>query len=739
MLKLVDIKKSYTTGDFTQVALNKVNLEFRQNEFVTILGPSGCGKTTLLNIIGGLDQYDEGDLIINGKSTKNFSEQEWDMYRNNSIGFIFQTHNLIPHLSVLQNVEMGMTLSGISRQESKARAIEVLNEVGLGDHIHKRPNQLSGGQSQRVAIARALANNPDVILADEPTGSLDSVTSVQIMELIKRIAKEKLVIMVSHNSELAKTYSNRIIKLKDGEVTDDSRPIVDEIEDTTKFSLKKTAMSYKTAFISSINNIKTKLGRTLLTAFAGSIGIIGIALILSLSNGLDQEISNFEQDTLAGYPISITSSRLDFDKIRQAGVEDLIAYPDDQFATAYDENRLASFLTENIITDDYVNYVKDYVNNISPDTIAGVKYTHAMNFSLLTYVSTDVYSGYVPLYSESIDGEEDNSSSPFASMASFFTLLPDGDVFNNNYDILYGNYPSDNVNSTSFEVVLVVDEYNRIYTSTLQALGFDPTTETEFQFSDIVGKTFKLYVGSYNPLTSDGSEGIDITISGIIRMQDGSNVSLLYNGLGYTSSLVNYIESNYPTEVGPINSIYIYPNDFDSKDTLKKYLDAYNDGLASDDPSRIEYIDQSATFTSMVGGVIDTISIVLIAFAAISLVVSSIMISIITYISVLERIKEIGVLRALGARKKDISRVFNTENIIIGLVAGLVGIGVSLVLIIPINIIIERLADMPNVAKLSVFHGLFLVSISIVLAFVAGLVPSRMASKKDPVIALRTE
>ncbi len=739
MLKLVNIEKSYTVGDFSQKALNKVSLDFRQNEFVTILGPSGCGKTTMLNIIGGLDHYDQGDLVISGKSTKNFSEEEWDMYRNNSIGFIFQSHNLIPHLSVLQNVEMGMTLSGLSRHDSKKRAIEVLTEVGLAEHIYKRPNQLSGGQSQRVAIARALANNPDVVLADEPTGSLDSVTSVQILELIKKIAKDKLVIMVTHNDELAKTYSSRIIRLKDGVVVDDSNPIKQDNEMNTTFSLKKTAMSYKTAFISSINNIKTKIGRTLLTAFAGSIGIIGIALILSLSNGLDQEIANFEQDTLAGYPISITSSRLDFDKIRQAGVEELTPYPSDMFATAYDENQLASYFTENIITTDYVDYVEDYVNNISPDTIAGVKYVHAINMSLLTYVETDIYSGYVPLYSESTDPETDTPTSPFAQMGSFFTLLPDGSVFSNNYEVLYGNYPENDSETGDYQVVLVVDEYNRIYSSTLQALGFDPDTETEFQFSDIVGQTFKLYIGEYNVLTSDGDEGIDITISGIIRMIDGSNVSLLYNGLGYTSDLVSYIETTYPEEVGPINAIYVYPNDFDSKDDIKTYLDAYNDGLASDDPTRIEYIDQAATFTSMVGGVIDTISIVLIAFAAISLVVSSIMISIITYISVLERIKEIGVLRALGARKKDISRVFNTENVIIGLGAGLVGIGVSLLLMIPINIIIEKLADMPNVAKLSFLHAFSLVSISIVLAFVAGLVPARMAAKKDPVIALRTE
>lgn len=738
MLKLVGIKKTYEVGDFKQVALNEVSLEFRQNEFVTILGPSGCGKTTLLNIIGGLDHYDQGDLIISGKSTKNFIEEEWDMYRNNSIGFIFQSHNLIPHLSILQNVEMGMTLSGISASETRRRAVEVLTEVGLVDHIHKHPNQLSGGQSQRVAVARALANDPDVILADEPTGSLDSVTSVQILDLIKKIARDKLVIMVTHNAELAEEYSSRIIRLKDGEVLDDTNPVKEMKEMKTTFSLKKTAMNYRTAFISSINNIRTKIGRTLLTAFAGSIGIIGIALILALSNGLDKEISKFEQDTLAGYPIMISSSRIDFEKIRQAGVEDMTPYPEEQFATAYDQHRLSSFFTENTITDEYVNYVNDYVINIAPETISGTKFVHKMNFSLLSYVDTDLYTGYVPLYSETIDSDG-APASPFAMMGSFLTLIPDGEVFPNNYEVLYGTYPSSDLSSGPFEVVLVVDEYNRIYSSTLQALGFDPETQTEFLFSDLVGKTFKLYIGEYNPLSSDGSTGLDIEISGIIRMKDGSNVVLLYNGLGYTSDLVNYIETNYPTEVGDISSIFIYPKNFDDKDDLKTYLDDYNTGLTADDPTRIEFVDQAATFTSMVGGVIDTISIVLIAFAAISLIVSSIMIAIITYISVLERIKEIGVLRALGARKKDISRVFNTENIIIGFVSGMVGIGVSLLMIIPINFIIERLADMPNVAKLAFYHAAFLVGISVLLAFVAGLIPARIASNKDPVEALRTE
>jgi len=737
MLKLLNISKSYVTGDFTQKALDNVSLDFRENEFVTILGPSGCGKTTLLNIIGGLDHYDSGDLKISGKSTKDFTEEEWDMYRNNTIGFIFQSHNLIPHLSVLQNVELGLTLSGVKAKERKERATALLEKVGLAEHINKRPNQLSGGQSQRVAIARALVNNPDVVLADEPTGSLDSVTSVQILDLIKEIAKDKLVIMVTHNAELAEKYSTRIVRLKDGQVTDDTNPVKTESDLKQELVLKKTSMSYKTAIISALNNIKTKLGRTLLTAFAGSIGIIGIALILSLSNGMDQQINDFERETLAGYPITISDSRLDIDKMMSAYEDNMEAYPDTEYATAYDENRLANYFVSNIITDDYITYVKDYVDNIAPDTIRGVKYVHNINMTLLRY-DADTAS-YVSVYTESKDASTQTSSSIFSFTSKFFTLLPDGEVFSDNYDLIYGSMPENDSVNGKFQVVLVVDEYNRIYKTTLSnRLGFDTDNETEFYFSDIVGKDFTLYVGEYDE-TTDLSNTIDIEISGIIRIKEGSSVNLLYNGFGYDSSLVDYIEANYPNEIGDVNSIYIYPNDFDAKEELKTYLDAYNDQFETDSLSRIEYVDQAATFVTMVQGVINTISIVLIAFAGISLVVSSIMIAIITYISVLERIKEIGVLRALGARKKDVSRVFNAENLVIGLGSGIVGIVIAFGLIIPINIIIEHYADMPNVARLSILHAIFLVAISIALAYIAGLIPAMMAAKKDPVVALRTE
>ena len=738
MLKLKDIRKSYTIGDFSQHALDGITVNFKEKDFVAVLGPSGCGKTTLLNVIGGLDHPDDGDLQINGRSTKNFKDSDWDMYRNNSIGFIFQSHNLISHLSVLQNVEMGLTLSGVSKSERRNRAEEVLTKVGLKDHIHKRPNQLSGGQSQRVAIARALANNPEIILADEPTGSLDSETSVQIMELIKEIAKEKLVILVTHDSELANQYAKRLIKLKEGKITSDSRPVKLKEDSGKGIGLKKTSMSFKTAFISSINNIRTKLGRTILTAFAGSIGIIGIALILSLSNGLDQQIQNFEEETLSGYPIEITESKLDFSKMSEIGQDELEAYPESDYAIMFDESRFTSFLQPNYITDDYLNYVYDYVNNEGIDTLSGVKYEKYINMSLLNYMNIGPTSAYIPVYSESIDPNEDTDIGPAAQLADLITLLPDGDVFGDNYDLIYGELPENDLENKEIEMVLVVDQYNRLFKSMLEnVLNLDVENDETFNFSDIVGKTYKLYIGEYNVLTSDVDEAFNVTISGIIRNKEQSNVSLLFNGFGYTSDINDFIYSNYPDDVGDIKSISLYANDFDDKEIVKDYLDAYNIGLTEE--NQIDYIDRAATFTAMIGGVIDTISIVLIAFAGISLVVSSIMISIITYVSVIERTKEIGVLRALGARKKDISRIFNVENILIGFGSGFVGVTISLILIIPINLIIEHFSDMPNVANLAPQAALALIVISIILAVIAGLIPARMAAKKDPVIALRTE
>ena len=737
MLKLTNISKTYTIGDFSQNALDQVNLEFRQKEFVTVLGPSGGGKTTLLNVIGGLDHADQGDLIINGESTKSFTDREWDMYRNNSIGFIFQSHNLISHLSILQNVEMGLSLSGSNSQDKRKRAKDLLDKVGLIDHIHKKPNQLSGGQSQRVAIARALANNPDIILADEPTGSLDTDTGKQILDLIKEIAEDKLVIMVTHDAEMAYQYANRIIKIKDGKITDDSNPIKHDLEESGKLNLKKTAMSYWTAFISSINNIQTKLGRTILTAFAGSIGIIGIALILSLSNGMDQEISKFERETLSSYPVTIDQIYIDFAGFfnYQASRDALEEHPDTDYITP-EKNIFEENTKINMIDDNYIKYINDYIETAGQETLSGYKFNYRIAMSLLSMIDGE----YEVVHEET---KAPSGSSSFGGMDSALplSLKPEGQVFDDNYELLQGQMPVNDFQNKQLEVLLAISDYNQISIDYLESLGFDVDSfedDTQIQFSELIGKELKLYIGDYEKSSSDLNDAYTVTISGIIRTKPDTNISLfMQNGLIYSSEIEEYLMNNYPSEIGGISSISLYPNDFSGKGDLLEYLDAYNDG--KNETQSIFYNDQAALFTSISSGIIDAISIVLIAFASISLVVSSIMISIITYVSVLERTKEIGVLRALGARKKDISRVFNTENIIIGFSAGLVGIIITLLLMIPLNIILENLSEIPNIAKLSLLHIVSLITISVFLAFLAGLIPARMAAKKDPVEALRTE
>lgn len=740
MLKLKNISKTYQVGEFRQRALDGVSVAFRKSEFVMVLGPSGCGKTTLLNVIGGLDHYDEGDLEILGKSTKHFQDREWDMYRNNSIGFIFQSHNLIPHLSILQNVEMGLALSGIPAAERHHRAKDVLIKVGLEEHIHKRPNQLSGGQSQRVAIARALATDPDIILADEPTGSLDSMTSVQVLDLIREIAKDKLVIMVTHNSELAAKYATRIIRLKDGRIIDDTNPVQEEQELKSTFALKKTAMTFGTALVSSLNNIKTKLGRTLLTAFAGSIGIIGIALILALSTGMDQQIADFEQNAIAEYPIEVEERNIDFMRMRSMMTDqvDLTAFPEEKNAYVYASSHLADLIKINVITEQYETWVQEYAAGAGKDLITGLRIDRYVDMSLLLPQGAGTY---LPVYQETKDN---GPVSPGGAISiGFFNRLPQGLILGNTYDVLEGSLPLSDPENGSFEVVLVVDEYNRIYDQVLMKLGYPMLAEGEtVAFADLVGKTYKLYVGTYVPGVSDAEESIDITVSGIVRLKEGATSGLFYNGLGFPGDIFDYVNENYPTSVGSqIESITIYARDFDAKEAVKAHLDFYNDfyQYPEGNANRIEYRDNAELITSMAKNVLDTISIVLIAFSAVSLVVSSIMIAIITYISVLERTKEIGVLRALGARKKDVSRVFNSENLLIGLAAGLVGIGTAYLLTIPANLIIEHFADVPNVARLNLSDALILVLVSTLLAFIAGFIPARMASRKDPVIALRTE
>lgn len=843
MLELKNISKSYTTGSFTQQALKNINLKFRKNEFVAILGPSGSGKTTLLNIIGGLDRYDDGDLIINGKSTKKFKSREWDSYRNNCIGFIFQNYNLITHISILENIEMGMTLSGKSAKKRRKKALEVLEKVGLKEHAHKKPNQLSGGQMQRVAIARALANDPDIILADEPTGALDSKTSVQIMDLIKEIAKDKLVIMVTHNSELADNYANRIVKFKDGELISDSNPIKKNEKEEHLYQIKKTSMNFITALKLSFNNIITKKGRTLITAFASSIGIIGIALILSLSNGFDIQIDKFETETLSSLPIIISKESVNITEDTIVSMQDDSkkeeSYPKEEYIYTRD-SIINTLVHENEFTYDYL----DYIENIDEDKVAGISYTRVTALNILgivngkkTVIPTGVSSG----------------QSYFFALPEKLDLNTDG-VVEKNYDLLKGRLPEE-----KDELILLVDSKNRIDKNLVSYLGLDQNIE-KISFDDIIGKEFKLILnnefykslGKYYTLNIDfeqmysNSNAVTLKIVGIMRGKENNKLVQSGSGIGYTENLVNYvIESNSNSDIVKLQrevnynvltgelldleteegletkenllaylgastvpyAINIYPKDFESKEFITDYLDDYNDkqiklvedivknylniltdkvdsssdlllkevdfSLADRVPDEVNlsyedgmisgiikigncefliedntissssggviYNDLAATMVSLSGSIMDAITIVLISFSAISLIVSSIMIGIITYISVLERTKEIGILRALGARRKDISRVFNAETFIIGVTSGIIGIVIARLLIIPANIILYDLTELENVAKLNPVHAFILIIVSVTLTVIGGLIPAHIASKKDPVEALRTE
>ena len=769
MLELKKINKSYQTGDFVQQALKNVSIEFKKNEFVAILGPSGSGKTTLLNIIGGLDRYDTGDLIINQKSTKDFKDRDWDAYRNNCIGFVFQSYNLIGHIDILQNVEMGMTLSGVSSKERKKRAIEVLTRVGLKDHLHKKPNQLSGGQMQRVAIARALANDPDIILADEPTGALDSKTSVQIMNLIQEIAKDKLVIMVTHNPELAHEYASRVIEMKDGEVVSDSRKGTSKKEDTEPYTIRKTSMSFLTALHLSLNNIRTKKGRTLLTAFASSIGIIGIALILSLSNGFDRQIGIFEQNTLSSLPIVVSRQSMDLTEETMSQLQDDMSsseadYPDIDYVIPT-ETMMDEYTHENKITEEYVNYVE----KLNPDSVAGISYTYALGLNLLQKVDDKL----VLLNSQDLG---------IQSMPH--TLSDDATGYMDlHYDVLAGKFAEE-----KDEIVLVVDSKNQVSKDILEALGI--TSEDNISFDMILNSTIKLaynddyYVnyGNYyipsNDLESvyNSENNLTLKVVGIIRLKSDFPSYVASSGIMYTNDLLEDVilhnstskvvgaqkKANYnvlsgemidtSTEEGEETkdnllaylgdhstpyAIFIYPNDFETKDEVTAYLDQYNDGLEEED--RIVYIDQANLMSSLSSSIMDAITIVLIAFSSISLIVSSIMIGIIMYISVLERTKEIGILRSLGARKKDISRVFNAETFIIGITSGLIGIFIAWLLLFPTNSILYNLTDLENVAVMNPLHAFILITVSVILTLIGGFIPAKLASKKDPVIALRTE
>ena len=769
MLELKNVKKSFKTGDFIQQALKGINLNFGGKEFVAILGSSGSGKTTLLNIIGGLDHYDSGDLIIKGKSTKKFKEKDWDAYRNNSIGFIFQSYNLIGHISVLGNIELSMTLSGVSSKEKKKRAMEVLEKVGLKEHAHKKPNQLSGGQMQRVAIARALVNNPEIILADEPTGALDSTTSVQIMELIKDIAKDKLVIMVTHNPELAEKYATRIVEVKDGLVINDTNNEKEQGNSQQEYKLKKTSMGFVTALKLSFTNIWTKKGRTLLTAFASSIGIIGIALILSLSNGFDIQIDEFQKNTLSQMPIAISQVAMNMDEESFAEMTNSSENEEKEIdeSKIYPQKQLEDITHTNKFTKEYVNYIE----NINPDLIGGISYNRATNLNIITknnndYKMLDSQTTFFPLPEQIEEGREDT-------------------IIKENFELINGKMPTEKE-----DILLLINTKNQLNSTILKALGYDNVDS--INFDEIVGKEFKLILndnlyknnGEFYTINTNYEEmynnenAVTLKICGIIRgKKDNKFAEMSGNGLTYTQKLMKYvIEKNNESTIVKAQEnkdyniltgekfeedssnqgastkdttlaylgadtvpvmIQIYPKNFETKKEILEYLDKYNEGKSDDD--KIIYTDYAETITTLSGGIMDAITIVLIAFSTISLIVSTIMIAIITYISVLERTKEIGILRALGARKKDVTRVFNAETFIIGLCSGILGITIANLLTIPINKIILNLTQLENVAKLNPMHAITLIIISIVLTLIGGWIPAKMAAKKDPVNALRVE
>ena len=876
MLSLIGIKKDYTTGGQKVQALNGVTLHFRRNEFVSVLGPSGCGKTTLLNLIGGLDRYSAGDIVIRGRSTRDFRDRDWDSYRNHTIGFVFQSYNLIPHQTVLANVELALTLTGVSRAERRRRAEEVLTRVGLGDQFYKKPSQMSGGQMQRVAIARALINDPDILLADEPTGALDSETSVQVMELLKEIAADRLVIMVTHNPELAEAYSTRIIRLLDGRVVNDTMPFDGkEAKDASDAKEKKPSMSYLTALSLSLNNLLTKKTRTLLIAIAGSIGIIGIALILSLSTGVQSYISRVEEETLSSYPITITGEALDTSTMLESmmgkakefreGREEGYIYSGEimtqlmgAMMSEVKENDLESFKREI----DGSDYFKERVSDVSYKY--GIDPQIWSNNTQEGLLQVNPSSTFESMTGMSFSSDMTQYMSSMSAMSSTFggrsinvwkELMNNEALLNQQYDVVAGRWPTD-----KSEVVLVVNEDNTISDLTLYTLGLKPQSElnslftsmmrgevTEskrqaYSYEEILSLTFKLVLPTdyyqYNEarkawldvrkdvdtMNAIVDNGLTIQVVGIVRPSEDSVVSPMNGGsIGYLSSLTEYVvnrvneseivkaqkenpeydvftglpfsgtqaasasmdfdvsslppaqqayvaslseeqlqalmkqyakpaatsvstlATNYAllgiADLSVPTSIVIYPKSFEAKEEIQAFIDEYNARMEAEgrEGSVIRYTDYIGIMLSSVTTIIDAITYVLVAFVAISLVVSSIMIGVITYISVLERTKEIGILRAIGASKRDISRVFNAETLIIGFLAGAFGIFISWLLVFPINAIVEKLSGIANMAFLPGKAAAILVIISMVLTLIAGLIPSRLAAKRDPVEALRSE
>lgn len=870
MLELKDVVKEYKTADETVVALKGVSLKFRKSEFVSILGPSGCGKTTLLNIIGGLDRYTSGDLIINGKSTKDFSDKDWDTYRNHSVGFVFQSYNLIPHQTVLENVELALTLSGIGAKERRERAVAVLEKVGLGKKINVRPNQLSGGQMQRVAIARALINDPEILLADEPTGALDSKTSVQIMELLKEISSDRLIIMVTHNPELAEKYSSRIIRLFDGVIEGDDKPLTDEEvkvesaatpnERRTNKGRKKTSMSFLTALSLSFRNLMTKKGRTFLVSFAGSIGIIGIALILSLSSGFQTYINRTQEETLSKYPITIQQTYTDmssvleeFNKSDNAG-----AYPNDGKISQNDSlYKMIHTYSGAQVTNNLEKFKKELdKKEYNTQKITAVQYTYNMTFDTYVKRENGKYErvmSTVDWMDKTMGGLQMSSSyiSMYAGMMgssgnAWSEALDNEGFIKSKYDVLAGEWMDFDGDPEVGEVMVVVDKYNRIPDYILPALGLADKNELlydianaipgaageiyknmynvtevaeedkfavkykDFTAADLVGREFSLVLPAayyYKENADDATykyalysddvtvvseqaveqavaAGKKVKVVGVIRQKENVSSGALSSNIVYSNALTktllkkvgaesvvvdqkatpelnvltgktfdaetaekagtsfdgNMLKFGYADENKP-SSIAIYASSFANKDYIESFIAGYNEKVEDEGNTKdkISYTDYTGMMMSSITTIINAVSYVLIGFVSVSLIVSSIMIGIITYISVLERIKEIGVLRALGASKKDVARVFNAETLIIGLAAGLIGIAVTILLNIPVSAIIYSLAGIKNVAVLPWQGGLILVAISMLLTFIAGLIPSRIASKKDPVVALRSE
>lgn len=781
MLQLKNLRKSYHVGDSVTHALDDVSISFRNQEFVAILGPSGSGKTTMLNVIGGLDRYDSGDLIINGKSTKNFKETDWDAYRNNSVGFVFQNYNLISHLSIIANVELGMNLSGVPASERRKRAIDALTEVGLKDHISKNPNQLSGGQMQRVAIARALANDPDILLCDEPTGALDTETSVQIMKLIKKLSKDRLVVMVTHNSDLAKEYASRIVNFQDGKILNDSNPFTPDNEQDT-FNLKRTKMSYWNAIKLSFTNIMTKKGRTTLTAFASSIGIISIAIVLALSNGFQKQIDTTMSKALAKYPVTITKTATDLNSIRDRDTANKNV-KNRGYITAK-QDRLQKSSHENKITREYINYVKKinpkYANNISYQVGVSLNLIGNNNGQIKPVQFSPLPAGTAA--SQAYEQMQSQAASvSFMGSSVFPTSLDQskGNFLKDNYQLLSGTWPS-----KATDLVMVVDNKNSLNLNILKNLGIKIKSGEKLDYHKLIGKEFKvvsnnnyyqeLPTGMFVPKKPDktmyDNSKIKLRLVSVIRPKNEDSMALLSEGIVYSDKLaVKIIDENQNSAIVKAQKktsrnvmtgqnmnatvkkqmmqsiggsalpagIMIYPNDFDSKDKVLDYLDKWNKGKKKKD--QILYTDMSSAVTSMTGGLLSGITTVLVAFAAISLVTSMIMIGILTYTSVLERTKEIGILKALGARKKDITRVFDAETFILGIFSGVLGIVIAQLLIFPINSVLYSMTDLANVAQLNPVHALILIVISTILTVLGGHLPARMAAKKDAAIALRSE